>query len=135
MLRLLVAVLPTLFSAMRSRRHLVIENLALRQQLASLAGRRHPDIRPADRVFWVLLHLSPDVKRDAVKLLDLPGRIASVNLTAPQPVVGSAKVETPEMAPGWRWEPHYQRTLDCHRYRSRAHDRGPHHAEHNHRAV
>jgi len=41
---------------MRSRRHLVIENLALRQQLATLAGRRHPDIQPADRVFWVLLH-------------------------------------------------------------------------------
>ena len=55
MLRLLVALLPTLFSAMRSRRHLVIENLALRQQLATLTGRRHPDIRPADRVFWVLL--------------------------------------------------------------------------------
>jgi hypothetical protein len=34
MLRLLVALLPTLFSAMRSRRHLVIEKLALRQQLA-----------------------------------------------------------------------------------------------------
>jgi hypothetical protein len=54
-LRLLVALLPTLLSAMRSRRHLVIENLALRQQLATLAGRRRPDIRTADRVFWVLL--------------------------------------------------------------------------------
>ena len=58
MLRLLVALLPTLLSAMRSRRDLVIENLALRQQLATLAGRRHPDIRPADRVFWVLLSRS-----------------------------------------------------------------------------
>jgi hypothetical protein len=57
-LRLLVALLSTLVSAMRSRRHLVIENLALGQQLATLAGRRHPDIRPADRVFWVLLHRS-----------------------------------------------------------------------------
>jgi len=55
MLRLLVALLPTLFSAMRSRRHLVIENLALRQQLATFASRLHPDIRPSDRVFWVLL--------------------------------------------------------------------------------
>ena len=82
MLRLLVAVLPTLFSVMQSRRHLVIENLAFRQQLATLAGRRHPDIRPADRVFWFLLRLSPDVKRDAVELLDLPGRIPSGNLTA-----------------------------------------------------
>jgi hypothetical protein len=55
MLRLFLALLPTFLSATRSRRHLVIENLALRQQLATLAGRRHPDIRPADRVFWVLL--------------------------------------------------------------------------------
>jgi hypothetical protein len=55
MLRILAALLPTLLSAMRPRRHLVIENLALRQQLATLAGRRHPDIRPADRDFWVLL--------------------------------------------------------------------------------
>ncbi len=31
---------------------------ALRQQLATLAGRRHPDIRPADRVFWILLRRS-----------------------------------------------------------------------------
>ena len=36
--RLLAALLPTLLSAMRSRRHLVIENLALRQQLLALAG-------------------------------------------------------------------------------------------------
>jgi hypothetical protein len=55
MLRLLVALLPTLRSALRSRRDLVLENLALRQQLVTLAVRRHPDIRPADRVFWVLL--------------------------------------------------------------------------------
>jgi putative transposase len=55
MLRLLVALLPTLRSALRSRRDLVVENLALRQQLVTLVGRRHPDIRPADRVFWILL--------------------------------------------------------------------------------
>jgi hypothetical protein len=55
MLRLLVALLPTLCSVPRSRRDLVIENLPLRQQLASLAGRRHPVIRPADRLFWILL--------------------------------------------------------------------------------
>jgi hypothetical protein len=53
--RLLVAILPTLFSAMRARCHLVIENLALRQQLATFASRLHPDIRPSDRVLWVLL--------------------------------------------------------------------------------
>ena len=56
MLRLLVALLPTLRSAMHSRRDLVVENLALRQQLATLASRRHPVIRPADRLFWILLH-------------------------------------------------------------------------------
>jgi putative transposase len=56
MLRLLVALLPTLRSAMRCRRDLMLENLALRQQLVTLAGRRHLDIRPADRVFWILLH-------------------------------------------------------------------------------
>ncbi len=55
MLRLLVALLPTLRSALRSRRDLAIENLALRQQLATLACRRHPNIRPADRLFWILL--------------------------------------------------------------------------------
>jgi putative transposase len=55
MLRLLVALLSTLGSAMRSRRDLVIENLALRQQLAMLASRGRPVIRPADRAFWILL--------------------------------------------------------------------------------
>jgi hypothetical protein len=55
MLRLLVALLPGLRSALRSRRDLVIENLALRQQLATLAQQRRPDLRPADRAFWVLL--------------------------------------------------------------------------------
>ncbi len=44
MLRLLVALLPTLRSALRSRRDLVIENLALLQQLATLVGRRDPVI-------------------------------------------------------------------------------------------
>jgi hypothetical protein len=43
---------------MRSRRDLVLENLALRQQLATLTARRYADIRPVDRVFWVLLHRS-----------------------------------------------------------------------------
>ncbi len=55
MLRLLVVLLPTIGAVLRSRRGLVIENLALRQQLATLAGRRRPVIRPADRLFWILL--------------------------------------------------------------------------------
>jgi transposase InsO family protein len=33
----------------------MIENLALRQQLATLASRRRSVIRPADRLFWILL--------------------------------------------------------------------------------
>lgn len=55
MLRLLSALVPALCSAMRSRRDLALENLALRQQLVTLVSRRRPDIRPADRFFWTLL--------------------------------------------------------------------------------
>jgi putative transposase len=55
MIRLLVALRPTFRSAMRARRDLVIENLALRQQLATLTSRRRPAIRLADRIFWILL--------------------------------------------------------------------------------
>jgi hypothetical protein len=32
-----------------------VENLALRQQLATLAVRRRPSLRPVDRAFWVIL--------------------------------------------------------------------------------
>ena len=53
MVRLLSALFPALRSAFRSHRDL--ENLALRQQLASLASRQRPSIRQADRVFWVAL--------------------------------------------------------------------------------
>ena len=49
MLRLLVARLPTLRSSMRSRRDLVLENLALRQQLATLIVRWH---RAGFRIDW-----------------------------------------------------------------------------------
>jgi len=55
MLHLLAELLPTLLSAMNSLCDLVIENLALHQQLATLAGRRHPDIRFSDRVSRILL--------------------------------------------------------------------------------
>ena len=47
-------------------------------------------------------HLSPDVKRDAVKLLDLPGRIPSGTLTATQPIAGSTKEETPDNSVSYR---------------------------------
>src|SRR6266852_3712183 len=42
-------------SAFRSHRDLLLENLALRQQLATLAPRRRPLIRTADRLFRVAL--------------------------------------------------------------------------------
>jgi putative transposase len=53
LLRLLLVLLTRLFC---SRRDLLIENLALRQQLAVLR-RRHPQTRfaPSDRFFWVML--------------------------------------------------------------------------------
>lgn len=53
MLKLLFAALRDLF---RSRHDLVVENLALRQQLLVLerSGAR-PKIRPADRAFWAVL--------------------------------------------------------------------------------
>src|ERR1700730_18169302 len=51
-IRLFVGAIPRL---LRTRRRLLLENLALRQQLAALK-RRHPRPRLAmfDRVFWVL---------------------------------------------------------------------------------
>ena len=53
MLRIL---LKTVRSAFRRRVELVLENAALRQQLAAYAAKGdRPRIRPADRVFWVLL--------------------------------------------------------------------------------
>jgi len=56
MLRIIWIALLTLASALRSRRHLVLENLALRQQLAAFKSRgTQPRIRGADRAFWVVL--------------------------------------------------------------------------------
>jgi hypothetical protein len=40
--------MPVFVSAFRSRRDLLLENLALRQQLTTLAPRRRPLIRTAD---------------------------------------------------------------------------------------
>ena len=51
MLRLVAMSMRVFVLAFRSHRHLLLENLALRQQLASLAPRRRPLIRPADRAF------------------------------------------------------------------------------------
>ena len=55
MLRLLRATIAAVLSGFRSRRELVLENLALRQQLATVLQKRRPLIRPSDRAFWVVL--------------------------------------------------------------------------------
>src|ERR1700676_4144726 len=53
LLRLLTILIAQLF---RSRRDLLLEDLALRQQLAVLRQRRpHPRLAPSDRFFWVVL--------------------------------------------------------------------------------
>ena len=54
MFRLIVLCLGTLFRFVRARRSLLLENLALRQQLA-LLKRRHPSSRVGllDKLFWV----------------------------------------------------------------------------------
>lgn len=56
MLRSLRLSLALLYDAIRSRRNLLLENLALRQQLAVLTSR-HPQSRltTPDRLFWVIL--------------------------------------------------------------------------------
>jgi putative transposase len=57
MLRAVWTVIRTVVSAFRSRHQLVLENLALRQQLAAFMARgKRPRIRATDRAFWVLLH-------------------------------------------------------------------------------
>jgi putative transposase len=56
MLRIIWIALATLVSAFRSRCDLVLEVLALRQQLAAFKSRgKQPRIRPADRAFWIVL--------------------------------------------------------------------------------
>src|SRR5580658_5497474 len=53
---ILEAVVGALLTAFRSRAGLVVENLALCQQLAVLRRRRpRPQLRPIDRAFWVML--------------------------------------------------------------------------------
>ncbi len=56
MTRLILQLLGALRSAFRGRAALVLENLALRQQLAAFAhDRRRPRVTPADRWFWIAL--------------------------------------------------------------------------------
>lgn len=55
MCRLLWVVVTTLSHLFVRRADLLLEVLALRQQLASVGRRRRPTIAVADRLFWVLL--------------------------------------------------------------------------------
>ena len=56
MLQLLRTFFVALIGCARSRRELVSENLALRQQLAALAARQpRPRLTAHDRLFWVIL--------------------------------------------------------------------------------
>ena len=56
MLTYLLLLCSALRAALSSRQHLVLENLALRQQLAVLSRQsRRPRLAPSDRLFWSFL--------------------------------------------------------------------------------
>ena len=56
MAAMITLILTTLLCAGRTQRALVLENLALRHQLAILQrAARHPHLRPSNRVLWLLL--------------------------------------------------------------------------------
>ena len=55
MFGLITTLVSALLAGLRSRRDLFLENLALRQQLATVLQKHQPRIRPPDRLFWVLL--------------------------------------------------------------------------------
>jgi len=56
MVTLVKVIVGALVAALRSRASLVLENLALRQQLAVLhRATPRPRLRPADRAFWAIL--------------------------------------------------------------------------------
>ena len=56
MIRLVLLVLGALRALVRPRSDLVLENLALRQQIAALAAKgRRPRITGVDRWFWTML--------------------------------------------------------------------------------
>ena len=56
MLSFLGLLFASIANCLRSRHHLVLENLALRQQLAALTARHHkPRLAVRDKLFWVVL--------------------------------------------------------------------------------
>ena len=86
MLRLLSATIAALPSGFRSRQDLILENLALRQQLATALQKRRP--LTADRAFWVVLRRLWSGWADAVVIVK------------PQTVVGWHRAG---FALYWRW--------------------------------
>lgn len=70
MLRLLLTCLQSLRSALHSRRDLMLENLALRQQLATFRAMRRPVLDRSDRAFWVLLHRTWSGWADALAIVE-----------------------------------------------------------------
>ena len=65
---------------LRSRQHLIVENLALRQQVAVLSRQqRRPRLRPSDRLFWCLLSRLWSPWRTALVFAQLIGRMARGN--------------------------------------------------------
>ena len=55
MLTALVVLLRAIGLICRGHRAVALENLALRQQLAALTRiRKRPQLRPTDRLFWIL---------------------------------------------------------------------------------
>ena len=66
----LLALLRSVCSALKSRRHLALENLALRQQLALLRERsQRPQFGRVARIFWVCLSQRWSGWRDALCLV------------------------------------------------------------------
>ena len=56
MLTIVLTFVATLRSTLQTRQDLVLENLALRHQLAVLARSEHrPRLRPPDRLLWICL--------------------------------------------------------------------------------
>jgi putative transposase len=55
MLELLIVVVRALMLALRGHRELVLENLALRRQLAAFHRTTRCRVRPGDRLFWMTL--------------------------------------------------------------------------------
>src|SRR3989454_10294432 len=70
MVRWLGILLRTIRSAVRTRRELALENLALRQQLAVWKARQpRPRLTEMDRIFWVLLSRLWTSWRDSVHVI------------------------------------------------------------------